>query len=94
MKYAKLINGRLQYAPNPLRRGDTVVINPVAEKLTELGYKAVTYTAPQGDAPEGFVWIESWTETEDAIVLGWELTPESDISPEEALDILLGGVSG
>ena len=91
MKYAKLENGILLNAPNIVRYRDTIVINPDGGKLEELGFKLVTYTEPQGGEPEGFVWSETWTETEDAIVQGWELLPEGDISPEEALDILLGG---
>lgn len=93
MKYAKLINGYPQYAPNIIPWHNFVVINPDSEKLTEQGYKPLTVTEPQGDAPEGCVWREIWTETENAITLGWEPVPEGDISAEEALDILLGGES-
>lgn len=91
MNYAKLIAGNPRFAPNVVHWRESLVINPDAEKLTELGYKPVTYTEPQGVAPEGYVWRETWAETNEVIVRGWELTPESDLSPEETLAILLGG---
>ena len=42
-------------------------------------------------------WIETWTETENAIVQGWtwhEATDEDEISDTEALALLTGGESG
>jgi hypothetical protein len=42
-------------------------------------------------------FVETWTETEDAIVQGWvwhEATDEDEITPDEALDVLTGGDSG
>lgn len=94
MRYAKLIDSRPVYAPYIVHWHDKLVINPVSEKLTELGYKPVTRTNPQGEAPDGYIWTETWTETAETIVQGWEaveLPPEPDLSPDEALDILLGG---
>lgn len=93
MKYAKLIDGNLQPSPNPIYIDPYWVGNPTPEMLTKEGYKPVQYAdqpEPQGVGR----WEETWTETEDAIVQGWEaveLPPEMDISPAEALDILLGG---
>lgn len=94
MRYAKLINNYPVYAPSIVRWQDKIVINPASEKLTELGYKPVSLTEPLGEAPEGYEWRATWKETVSEIVQGWEaveIPPETNISPEEALDILLGG---
>lgn len=91
MNYAKLIGSQPVYAPNIVRFNNTLVINPDAEKLTMLGYKAVTYTEFQFEAPEGYIWSETWTETQNTIIQGWELVPEGDLEAEEALNILMGG---
>ena len=92
MKYAKLIDGYPQYAPNPIHIGTRWRVNPPGEVYEAEGYKPVTYT-PMPEAPSGYYYAETWTETEDAIVQGWELVeaPEPELSADEALDILLGG---
>lgn len=93
MKYAKLINGSIFYAPNPIRHSGMWYGNPPADVLEDEGYKPVSLT-DQPEPPGVGWWVETWTETEDAIVQGWtwhEATDEDEISPEEALQILLGG---
>lgn len=93
MKYAKLINNFPAYAPNPILHNGLRYGNPPADVYLAEGYKPVTYTdqpEPQGVGR----WIETWTETEDAIVQGWvwhEAADEDEISDTEALDMLLGG---
>lgn len=92
MRYAKLINNSPSYAPNPILHNGLWYGNPPAAAYEAEGYKAVTYT-PMPDAPSGYYYAETWTESEDAIVQGWELVeaPEPELSADEALDILLGG---
>lgn len=93
MKYANLIDQTLHYAPHVVQWRGRTVINPSGEKLVELGYKPVRYTEP-GEAPEGFTWAPRWEEQPEEIVQVWELEelPQTDeLSPEEALDIILGG---
>lgn len=91
--FAKLINGNLQTAPNPIRINDLWVGNPTPEMLTEEGYKPVQYA----DQPEPLGvghWEETWTETDEAIVQGWvwhEAGPDDEISGDEVLDVLFGG---
>lgn len=93
MQYAKLINGSIIYAPNPILHDGLWYGNPPAEVYLTEGYKPVTYAdqpEPQGVGR----WEEKWTETDEAIVQGWvwhEATDEDEISPEEALDMLMGG---
>lgn len=96
MEYAKLIDGFPVYAPNPILHNGLWYGNPPPEVYLTEGYKPVTYTdqpEPQGVGR----WIEKWEETDEAIVQGWvwhEATDEDEISPEEALDMLMGGEGG
>lgn len=90
MTFAKLIDGSLVVAPKIVRYQGRIVINPDAEKLTELGYKPVTYTEPPELEP-GYIAVPVWTETEEAIVQDWEAVPEPDeISEERAYRIITG----
>ena len=41
--YAKLIDGRLKYAPTTIRTADGLVCNPRPDKLIPLGYKEVIH---------------------------------------------------
>lgn len=94
MRYAKLNDSSISYAPNPIQHNGLWYGNPPGSVYEAEGYKPVTRMEPQGDAPEGYAWRETWTDNGSEIVQGWEaveLPPEMDISPEEALDILLGG---
>lgn len=96
MLYAKLINGFPAFAPNPILHGDSYIGNPLPDIYLAEGYKPVRYT-DQPERPGVGWWIETWTETDEAIVQGWiwhEATDEDEISPEEALDMLMGGESG
>ena len=90
MKYAKLFDGRLSFAPNPIRADGFWHGNPPAELYLAQGYKPVRCTEPPA-AENGFRPVESWTETEEAIVQGWTLEPEGELEDGEALNILLGG---
>lgn len=95
MSYAKLIDGNLSYAPNPIRHNSVLIGNPPAEVYLSEGYKPVTLTNQPEPLGVGW-WIETWTETEDAIVQGWtwhEATDEDEISDTEALELLTGGDS-
>lgn len=96
MGYATLIGGKPVSAPNPILHDGKWYGNPPGEIYLEEGYKPVQYT--DQPEPQGVGWrIEEWTETDEAIVQGWswhEATDEDEISPEEALDMLLGGDSG
>lgn len=83
MKYAKLIDGAIIFAPRGLPVGEFVVYNPTPEMLTDAGYKPVRYTDPPVVA-EGFMAVPGWEEQAEEIVQIWtvELAP---VSEEEAL---------
>ena len=90
MNYAKLIDGKPVFAPNPIRADGFWRGNPPAELYFARGWKPVRRTEPPA-AENGCRPVESWTETEEAIVQGWTLEPEGELSEAEVLDILLGG---
>lgn len=95
-KYAKLIDGQPQFAPNPILHNDTYIGNPPVEILLAEGYKPVTYTEQPEPLGVGR-WVEVWVEDNLNIYNTWEwheATDEDEISPEEALDMLLGGEGG
>ena len=81
--YAKLVEERLQFAPNPINVDGNYIGNPDGETYAAQGYKLVQFTDPP-EAPEGYAYEPTWTESEDEIVQGWELV-EEPITEEEAL---------
>lgn len=83
MRYAKLINDEIYFSPNPIKVSGLIVGNPPAELLLSEGYKPVRYTDPP-EAPSGYYYAETWSETEEVIVQGWELV-ETPITEEDAL---------
>lgn len=95
MKYAKLIEGALVYAPRKLPTeidGEPyVVYNPPDELLEAQGWLPVVYTDPP-EAPEGYHYEPTYTEDGGEIVQGWVLVEDpDDISDSEALEIIMGG---
>lgn len=96
MDYAKLINGIPRFASRSILHNGIWCANPPAAIYVAEGYKPVRY-AEQPEPPGVGWWIEKWEEADEAIVQGWdwhEATDEDEISPEEALDMLLGGEGG
>ena len=83
MQYAKLIDGAIHYAPNPIIVGDRQIGNPPAEVYTEQGYKPVVYTDPPVVA-EGYMAVPGWEETAEEIVQIWTVE-QVPITEEEAL---------
>lgn len=92
MRYARLNDGSIVYAPNPILHAGLWYGNPSGEIYEAEGYKPVRYTDPPTEPGEGYQWSETWSETEDAILQGWELVPVPDyVSADEAMAILFGG---
>jgi len=81
MKYAKLINDNLQYAPNKIILDDAVVYNPSGEMLIDLGYLPVIYTDPP-TTPDNYVLRSEWIEQNDAIVQTWTLVKNTLVAPK------------
>lgn len=96
MTYARLINNYPSYAPNPIAHNGSWIGNPSGSVYEAEGYKPVNI-ADQPEPPGVGWWVETWTETDEAIVQGWtwhEATDEDEISDTEALKLLTGGDSG
>lgn len=92
MEYAKMIDGELLFAPNPIVIGDRQIGNPPNSVYEEQGYKPVRYTDPPVVEP-GYIAVPCWEDDGDEIVQTWSIEPEGDLSAEEVLDILLGVVT-
>ena len=95
MRYATLSNNQIKYAPNPIKVGNSYIGNPPDEVYAEAGYLPVIETEPP-EAPDGYYYSPGWEEQDGQIVRVWvleEMPPEPDeVSADEALDIILGGV--
>lgn len=75
--YAKLIDGRLKYAPTTIRTADGLVCNPRPDKLIPLGYKEVIFDEQPEPSDPPKHYREVYTEEDDRIRVGWEeYTPE------------------
>ena len=83
MKYAKLIDGELVYAPNPILVDGAYIGNPPAQILIAQGYKVVIYTDPPIVA-EGYVAVPGWEENVYEIVQTWTVE-EAPVTDAEAL---------
>lgn len=93
MRYGKLENGRLRFAPNHLSDDGVVVYNPPVEMYVANGYKTIQFTAPP-EAPDGYYYAPDWDEQENVIVQVWHLEDlPDDIDDVEALNIILGGTT-
>lgn len=75
MKYGKLVNGAIQYAPKKVHVGRHWIYNPKPEILMEMGYKPVQDATYPGQPENGYYWRKVWTESENAIFGSWELEP-------------------
>ena len=93
MTYAKLIDGSLRLAPNPIQIDGKYIGNPPGSVYEGEGYKPVVYSDPPGDAPAGYQWTETWSEEDGNIQQGWVLEEETEIPADEAMEILFGGES-
>ena len=91
--YAKIIDGVFTIAPKKIPvtidGKPYTQFNPTAENLLAQGWKPVTETE-HGDAPVGYEYKPTYTETETEIVQSWALV-ETDLTAEQALNIITGG---
>lgn len=88
MKYGKLIDGAVEFAPNKIKNGNSITYNPTVETLAELGYLPVIIT----DAPKtnvGYQAAGEWVIIDGQIVVQWHIE-EAEPTAEEALAILMG----
>lgn len=93
MKYGKLENGYIQYAPTTVIWQGHIVNNPDETKLKELGYLPIKKVDMPQDAQQGQHYESSWEQSETEIVQVWKLVknePIPEIPPtlEERMDEL------
>jgi len=88
MKYAKLINGVIEYAPKKIKHDDSITYNPPVEMITELGYKPLIET-PMPEAPEGFHYVLSYRDDGTNIIYVWTMF-EDEPDADEIVNILVG----
>ena len=84
--YAKLLDGRLKYAPTTIRTADGLVCNPRPDKLIPLGYKEVSFDEQPEPSDPPKHYREGYTEEDDRIRVGWEeYAPEPELmaNPEQ-----------
>lgn len=69
--YAKLINGKLQIAPNPLIVDDMTIANPTEEMLIQQGYMLVVETVKPYDSSD-YYYKDKYVVTDNKIIQSWE----------------------
>ena len=91
--YGKFVNNELQFAPSVLYNNGCTICNPTEAMLREHGYKEVVFTESP-EVPAGYYTQFRWVESDDAITQSWELVEQpasAELSPEDALSIILAG---
>ena len=83
LKYAKLINNQIHYAPNPFKVGDRVIGNPNDSVYVEAGYLPVVTTEPPETDAQHYA-TPHWAEQNNQIVQSWTIE-EIPITEEQAL---------
>lgn len=90
MKYAKLLDGKPVFAPNPIRHNGLWYGNPPGEVYLSEGYKPVRFTEAPTPEP-GYIAVPGWEETEEEIVQMWTEEPEPDeVDEARAYRIITG----
>ena len=85
--YGKLIDNRLQIAPNPIIMDDKTIANPSNDILVQLGYLPVI-TKAEPDFVDGYYYKPIYTENDSKIHQGWEKHKlEEEIENEELTKI-------
>ena len=80
---AKLVGGALSYAPRKIIVDGKTIFNPPEDILKEQGYKEMQTTDMPDDAPEGKLYVSSWTDAGETIQQVWTLVDAPPKSREE-----------
>ena len=68
--YGKLIDGKLQIAPNPLKDDGKTIANPSEEMLLKQGYMPVLFT--EQPCREGYYYIACYKVENNQIIQYWQ----------------------
>lgn len=91
MRYAKMYDGNITFAPSALFIGEFCVLNPTDGMLIAEGYLPVEETEPP-IVDDDHIAVPHYQETENAIVQSWSVEVKQPTA-EELLDIILGGAT-
>ena len=73
-KYGRLVDGRIEYAPNALETADGVKMNPSEASYLAAGWKKVVDVKPT--AEPGFrIEVSGWRESEDTLTCVYKVVP-------------------
>lgn len=78
IKMYKLEDGKLVESPNVIRANGKVYTNPSEKILRQFGYKPLVVEPEPENLQDNQYLVEKYTETEDAIVLSWEIATEEE----------------
>lgn len=100
MKYAKIVNGELIFAPSEYELPDGKIItqfNQSVALMVKYGFKEVIDTPPQYDKVTQYAVIDSYTESATQIIVGYsvklidaiddELTLEQKVDDLKSVDV-------
>lgn len=88
IKYGKLINGLIEFAPNKIKDKENIIYNPSYEMLQSLGYLPIKFTeAPITDDSHSAVCV--WSEIDNEIIQNWNII-EAEPPVEYLFNILIG----
>lgn len=81
MKYAKLVNNTISYAPRKIRHNGRWYFNASEEIMRAEGWLPVIFTNPP-DVPEGYTLQEYFVIINGQIVQNWGMVEIPDTPPE------------
>ena len=80
MRFAKVVDGSLEFAPKMFETDDGKVITNSPELYAMYGYKPIVLTDPP-EIPEGYENVYRWEDSENGCLQVWE---QVEISTEDA----------
>ena len=88
--FAKIIDNQIHFGQREVEYEGQTIKHPSDEIFIALGYLPVVFTT-QPEAPEGYEYVETWSQENDHIIQGWELVEVPDEpTAEEIVNILTG----
>ena len=93
--HGRLINGGLEYAPINYKLDDGRIImnfNKDEELMQKYGYKNVTHVIPDYDSTTQYIQISNYTETDEAIIINYEIIDLPGVEPIPTIEELIDRV--
>lgn len=77
MKFGKLSNGQIEYAPETLAVNGAIKVNPTDESYLAAGWKRVVNNPPEPE-PGKDVMMSAWTEDETTLTCVYKQVPHTE----------------